>query len=599
METSVWLGRAATKPGSGAITTDQLRKRYRDGVEALRGVDLQVNRGELFGLIGPDGAGKSTALKILAGVMRQTSGQAQVLGRQPRKVRHLVGFVTQDFSLYPDLTIEENLRYEAGVQGVPEDVYAARRNTYLRGLGLAQFTDRLAGRLSGGMKRKLALCAALILNPRLLLLDEPTTGLDPVSRSELWEMLAAAGREEVTTVVATPYLLEAERCDRIALLYEGQIRMVGTPDELRARLGLHRLELRSADLLRLESAIRELLRRGSSQIVDLYTFGDRLDVLVKSIQAAEAELREALAEAHLPLPAVQPAEPTLDNVFSLVLRKEGLHDYKPPEFPKLALRAPAAPGAARDSAPAAQPAISARNLSRRFNHFLAVDNVNLNVDYGEIYGLLGANGAGKTTTVKMLCGLVEPTAGQALLSGEQALSRSSSLLKRIGYMSQKFTLYDTLTVLENLEFYSTVYEIPRGKRREKIDWALQACGLMGMQKTIVERLPLGWKQRIAFGASVMHEPDILILDEPTAGVDPIARRQLWNLIRDFARDGAAVLVTTHYLEEAEYCTRLGIMTRGRIVKEGSPGQIKGSKPGGPTSLEEAFVAIVKGSEEDG
>jgi len=574
MVTSISRSAAATRLENYLITARQLHKRYRHGTEALRGLDLAVREGDLFGLIGPDGAGKTTALNILAGVMEPTSGEVRVLGRPPRKARARIGYVTQHFSLYPELTVDENLRYEAGLYGVSEEAFARRRARYLKKMGLYDFPDRLAGQLSGGMKQKLALCCALIRQPKLLLLDEPTTGLDPVSRRELWQVLAAVAREGVTTVIATPYLEEAERCNRIGLVYEGRIQEVGAPQELQAALGLRRLEVLVSDVGRAESALSKVAARRSTNIVDIQVFGDRLTVLAKDTQDAEEEVRTLLAAEQLLPDMVQVAAPNLENVFVMRLREQGLKESLPPPLPRL--RLPSEEELLQQDNGAA---IHAHDLSKRFQSFQAVKKVNLSVGYGEIYGLLGANGAGKTTTIKMLCGLLAPTSGEVALVGETRNLRGREVRKRIGYMSQKFTLYEGLSVIENLEFYSSIYEIPRQKRREKISWALDACGLSGMKNALVGRLPRGWKQRIAFGASVMHEPEILFLDEPTAGVDPIARRQLWSMIRSLAQTGTAVLVTTHYLEEAEYCTRLGLMTQGEIVVQGSPGEIKNGQPG--------------------
>ena len=548
-----------------------LHKHY-DRVAAVRGVDFAVKRGEVFGLIGPDGAGKTTTFHILGGVMEATTGDVKVLGQPPRDARLKIGYLTQQFSLYLDLSIDENLRYVSGLRQVPDRPFSERREKYLRLMNLENFDDRLAGELSGGMKQKLALCCALVSQPQVLLLDEPTTGVDPVSRREFWDVLAALASEEgVTIVVATPYLDEAERCNRIALMYDGQIQQIGTPAELRNSLGLHRLEVNTPQLQAAEQVLTEASE--SKSIVDVQTFGDRLDVLVNDPQIGEAEVRELFQQHHLQAATIDLAEPTLENVFVTRLRRQGSAPQSF-EFPR-------SRGGNRDISKnsASDLAIYSHNLNRNFGSFQAVKNVNVEVRYGEIFGLLGANGAGKTTTIKMLCGLLPESSGDISLGGERGNLRSSELRRRIGYMSQKFTLYDDLTILQNLEFYSGIYGVPRRLRREKIDWVIATCGLEGRETLITGQLPGGWKQRVAFGASVMHEPDILFLDEPTSGVDPLARRQFWKLINDFARNGTAILVTTHYLEEAEQCNRMSFMVAGEIVTEGSPSQIKASQPG--------------------
>jgi ABC-2 type transport system ATP-binding protein len=341
----------------------------------------------------------------------------------------------------------------------------------------------------------------------------------------------------------------------------------------------------------LKQALSETIAT-SLELVDLQSFGDRLDILVHALSPGETEVRAILGDRSLPFQEIQPAEATLENVFVTRLRQQGAEPAFIP-FPRLSTRLstqrftqrftraasqiPQGSGQSR-FAPKTQ-AIHTRNLSKTFGNFHAVQNVTLEVRYGEIYGLLGANGAGKTTTIKMLCGLLEPSGGDISLAGQTHDLRSPEIRRRIGYMSQKFTLYDDLSVLENLQFYCGVYGVPRSQRRQKIDWVLETCGLMGQEDMLTGRLPGGWKQRVAFGASVMHEPEILFLDEPTSGVDPLARRQFWRLIEDFARCGTAILVTTHYLEEAEHCNFMGFMVAGKVVAAGSPSQIKAAQPG--------------------
>ncbi|MGJ5673817.1 MAG: ATP-binding cassette domain-containing protein [Nostochopsis sp.] len=557
-----------------AIIVRGLHKHYGQ-LAAVRGIDFTVYKGEMFGLIGPDGAGKTTTFHILGGVMEATAGEVEIFGQAARDARLKTGYLTQQFSLYLDLSIDENLRYTAGLRQVPDDLLWERRQKYLQLMSLEKFGDRLVGQLSGGMKQKLALCCALVSQPEVLLLDEPTTGVDPVSRREFWDVLAELSAEGMTIIVATPYLDEAERCDRVALMYSGQIHEIGTPAQLRANLGLRRLEVRTSNL---EIAEQVLSNNSPANIVDVQTFGDRLDVLVEDATVGETQVRELFQQQQLSSPKIEENEPTLENVFVTRLRQQ---DSAPQFF-----AFPRSRGGSRGhgsnlsslSVPSSL-AISAHNLSRIFGKFQAVKNVNVEVRYGEIFGLLGANGAGKTTTIKMLCGLLEASGGEISLGGETGNLRSPQLRRRIGYMSQKFTLYDDLTILENLEFYSGVYGVPRKLRREKIDWVIVTCGLKGQEKMLTGQLPGGWKQRVAFGASVMHEPDILFLDEPTSGVDPLARRQFWKLINDFARNDTAILVTTHYLEEAEQCNRMSFMVAGETVAEGSPSSIKASQPG--------------------
>lgn len=559
--------RNATRPSNGAaIRVRQLWKRY-GALEAVRGIDFEVRKGGIFGLIGPDGAGKTTTFQILAGVMEASSGSAEVFGRPAREARAQTGYLTQAFSLYPDLTVRENIQYTGDLRRVPRSEIAARSQRYLESFGIDRFTERLAGQLSGGMKQKLALVCALVPQPQVLLLDEPTTGVDPVSRREFWDALAHLSADGLTILVATPYLDEAERCHRIALMHTGEIRRIGTPAELRASLNAKRLELRTSDLRRALQVLTPL-SGPEKEIVDVQRFGDRLDVLVHSPEQAKPLLEETLSAAQLPMEDVHVDEPTLENVFVARLRALG-DEPKPLPFP----------GHREKSDQHGQIAIGADRLSKRFGSFTAVENVTLQVRYGEIYGLLGANGAGKTTTIKMLCGLLEPTSGDMELAGERGNLRAQDVRQQIGYMSQKFSLYNDLTVRENLEFFAGVYGVPREERAEKIRWVLSFSGLEGKQEQITGSLPGGWKQRVAFGASIMHEPSVLFLDEPTSGVDPLARRAFWRMINSLADTGTAILVTTHYLEESEQCNRLGFMAAGHLVAEGTPTGIKRKQPG--------------------
>ena len=545
-----------------AIRVRALAKRYGGAVEAVRGIDLDVYAGEIFGLIGPDGAGKTSTFQILGGVMEATSGAAELLGQPARQARAYVGYLTQAFSLYQDLSVTENLRYVGALRRVPPRVVEERGRRYLTMFGLERFTDRLAGRLSGGMKQKLALACALVTEPRVLLLDEPTTGVDPVSRREFWDALAQLSSQGITILLATPYLDEAERCHRVALMHEGRLHRTGTPAALRQSLGLERLEVRAADLRRAEA----LLPAGDG-IVDVQRFGDRLDVLVPDVQAGERTVRETLARAHLAVEGVRVATPTLENAFVALLRELGSE-----------MRAVDLPGRGADVS-ADSVAIGARGLRKTFGEFDAVKGVDLEVRFGEVYGLLGANGAGKTTTIKMLCGLLDPSAGEVRLAGEVGALRSEGVRQQVGYMSQKFSLYDDLTVDENLDFFAGVYQVPADVREARKRWVLEFAGLEDRGGQLTGSLPGGWKQRVAFGAAIMHEPRVLFLDEPTSGVDPIARRAFWAMINRLADHGTAILVTTHYLEEAEQCNRLGFMVAGELVTEGTPSGVKAAQGG--------------------
>lgn len=549
-----------------AISVRGLWKRY-GALEAVRGISFDVQRGEIFGLIGADGAGKTTTFQILAGVMEATRGDAEIFGQAARDARAQTGYLTQTFSLYPDLSVKENIAYIGALRHVPPKEIEERGGRYLKMFDMDRFSARLAGNLSGGMKQKLALVCALVSEPNILLLDEPTTGVDPVSRREFWDTLAHLAGEGLTVLVATPYLDEAERCHRIALIHLGEIQQIGTPDEFRESLHAKRIELRTSDL-------RKTLRAAGSicgpdkDIFDVQRFGDRIDLLTHNPEQAQHEIESLLHSESLPIDSIRVDEPTLENTFVSKLRSLGDEMHDTP-FP--------AQKDHRDKR--GQIAINAQNLTKQFGNFTAVHNVNIQVRYGEIYGLLGANGAGKTTTIKMLCGLLERTTGTMELGGERGALRSTKVRQQIGYMSQKFSLYNDLTIDENLDFFSGVYGVPQDEQKEKEQWILEFSGLEGKQHQVTGSLPGGWKQRVAFGSAIMHEPSIVFLDEPTSGVDPLARRAFWRMINHLADAGTAVLVTTHYLEEAEQCNRLGLMVAGELLIEGTPTEIKAQQHG--------------------
>ncbi|MGB7433784.1 MAG: ATP-binding cassette domain-containing protein [Candidatus Acidiferrum sp.] len=549
-----------------AIAVRSLYKRYGD-LEAVLGITFEVQRGEIFGLIGADGAGKTTTFQILAGVMEATSGSAEIFGKPARDERSLTGYLTQTFSLYLDLSVMENIRYVGQLRHVPEADINERGHRYLQAFDMDRFSTRLAGQLSGGMKQKLSLVCALVAEPQILLLDEPTTGVDPVSRREFWDTVAHLAGEGLTVLVATPYLDEAERCHRIALIHQGKIQQIGTPDKIRESLNAKRLELRTPKL-REALAILET-HRTDTDIFDVQRFGDRLDLLSHDPAQAETEVRQLMRQKGLPIDDLRVDEPTLENTFVASLRELGEQTSDEP-FPA---RRP-------HRSLHGQVGIDANKLTKQFGSFTAVHNVSLQVNYGEIYGLLGANGAGKTTTIKMLCGLLEPTHGTISLAGEQgAALRSARVREQIGYMSQKFSLYNDLTIKENLEFFGGVYGVMPEEREEKESWVMRFSGLEGKQHQLTGSLPGGWKQRVAFGSAIMHEPAIVFLDEPTSGVDPLARRAFWSMINYLADSGTAVLVTTHYLEEAEQCNRLGLMVAGELLIEGTPSEIKAQQKG--------------------
>ena len=477
-----------------AIEVNSLSKGY-GKVQALHDVSFSVGKGEMFGIIGPDGAGKTSLYRILCSLLLPDDGTASVDGYDVvsgmKEIRRRVGYMPGRFSLYQDLTVEENLRFFATLFGTTvEENYDSIKAIYTQ---IEPFRKRRAGALSGGMKQKLALCCALVHQPSVLFLDEPTTGVDPVSRKEFWEMLSQLKEREITIVASTPYLDEVRKCERVAFLSEGRIRGIGTPDEI------------------------------------LTTFRDI---------------------------------------------------FNPPAIEKL-----------EAGTKSNENAIEVEHLVKAFGSFHAVDDISFTVRKGEIFGFLGANGAGKTTAMRMLTGLSQPTDGNGKVAGFDIRTEYEQVKKHIGYMSQKFSLYEDLTVAENIRLFAGIYGMDDGEIRRKTTDLLDRLDFSAHRNTLVSSLPLGWKQKLAFSVSIFHDPHVVFLDEPTGGVDPATRRQFWELIYDAAKQGITVFVTTHYMDEAEYCDRISIMVDGKIKALGTPEELK-QKLGQP-DMDHVFTFLAR------
>ena len=522
----------------------------------LTGLDLVIRRGEVFGLLGSDGAGKTTTLQILAGILDPSVGRATVLGydsvREAAQLTARIGYMSQVFSLYGRLTVDENLEFFAVLHRVPEALRAERKARLLAFAHLEQHRDRLAHYLSGGMQKKLALCCALVHAPPLLILDEPTTGVDPVSRREFWNILYQALTEGTTIVLSTPYMDEAERCTRVALLHEGRLIACDVPGRLRADLPGKMYELDARPQRRALAVLRRALPQAAP-----YVFGERLHLRIAEDGGDESGWRATLAREGVEIERESEISPSLEDVFVAQL----------PATPVIAV--PVAPIADMPMR-ADGLAVEVQGISKRFGKFTAVDDVSFSVRRGEIFGFLGPNGSGKTTTIKMLCGLLAPSAGRATVADVELGTDTRALMARIGYMSQRFSLYEDMTVGENLDFFAGVYQVPRAKRGARRDWALQLAGLRGEEDRLTRALSGGLKQRLALACAVLHEPQVLFLDEPTAGVDPLSRRRFWELIGDLAARGVMVFVTTHYMDEAEHCHTLGLLYNGRLIALDSP-----------------------------
>ncbi len=541
-----------------------LSRRFKETV-ALAAVDLAVARGDVFGLVGPNGAGKTTLLQLLTALLAPTAGGAAVLGhdvaREASALRRRIGYVSQEFTLYSTLSVDENLDFFADLYRVPAAAREARKAELLAWSRLAPFRDRRAGKLSGGMQKKLHLCCTLIHDPEVLFLDEPTTGVDPVSRRELWEILHDLVARDLTLVVATPYMDEAEQCDRVALLHRGRLLRCDTPEALRAGIPEGVWELRTPDAPGAQARLAAAGLPVRSQLM-----GDRLHILAPGDDGAR-ELEAALAVPGAAAPALRRVPPTMEDVFVSVVAGAEPSGPAPRE---MVPAVPARGGAAGNG----RVAVRLEGLTRRFGDFVAVDDVSLAVQRGEVFGFLGPNGSGKTTTIRMLCGLLTPSGGRAEVLGEDIMRQGPRLKARIGYMSQRFSLYHDLTVAENLAFFGGGYGLPARRLADRTAWVLAMAGLAGDERRLARELSGGARQRLALGCAILHEPEIVFLDEPTAGVDPMARREFWALIGALAAAGTTVFVTTHYLDEAEYCHRLGLIYQGRLVAEGSPQALK-------------------------
>jgi len=589
MEDSGKTERAGGSPET-VLELRQVSKRFTAGkrsVHALRNVSLAVQPGRVTGLIGPDGAGKTTLMRLAVGLLTPDTGEIRTLGldatRQSLAVQANVGYMPQRFGLYEDLSVQENLDLYADLQGVPEAERSDRYAELMQMTGLARFTGRLAGRLSGGMKQKLGLACTLVRPPRLLLLDEPTVGVDPVSRRELWQIVYRLVRQEgMTVLLSTAYLDEAERCEEVLLMHEGELAGHGPPRHF-CEQARGRTYLVSAPGQR-KRAVQARLAAADT-VVDALIQGER----VRLVMHSEAPPDLSMLLPGLPGVALQPAPPRLEDSFVTLLRKR--------QADKAA--------AHRAQQPAGLPlantkhgsVIEVRGVKRRFGDFYAVKGVTFEVGRGEVFGLLGANGAGKSTTFRMLCGLLPATEGELRVAGLDLRHAAAVARARVGYMSQRFSLYGNLSVAENLRFFSSAYGLSGSRQREQMDWALAQFELGPMADTNSLDLPLGHKQRLAMACALMHQPEILFLDEPTSGVDPLARREFWSHINSLAEQNVTVMVTTHFMEEAEYCDRLAIMADGEILALGTPEQIKQQQRTAehpdPT-MEDAFIGLIEG-----
>jgi ABC-type multidrug transport system ATPase subunit len=549
-------------------------------LEAVRGVDLEIKRGEIYGLIGPDGAGKSSLMKAIAGVLTFDAGEVDVFGiridseRSAEQIKGRLGLMPQGLggNLYPELSVGENIDFFARLRLVPEADLAKRKGRLLAMTRLERFRDRPMKQLSGGMKQKLGLVCSLIHEPELVILDEPTTGVDPVSRRDFWGILSELLRERgMTALVSTAYLDEADRFHRISLLQDGKVLAQGSPDQIRALVPGTLVCLRAQPQL-------EALARMEARYPQVLARGPEIYIFVEKAGAADALKDVSDALQGIEVLSINTAAPELEDVFiALVRRQDGAGGAKGGGSLPTKDAAVKHPEAAVVQAPAKGVlAIEAQGLVRDFGNFRAVDQVSFRVPQGEIFGLLGANGAGKTTVIKMLTGIIRPTGGSGRIAGADMREAGQAIKERIGYMSQAFSLYLDLTVLENIRLYAGIYGLNKAQTRERTAWIIDMAGLAGFESALAAGLPMGIRQRLALGCALVHQPQVLFLDEPTSGVDPVGRRRLWETIFRLSREEAVtVLVTTHYMSEAEHCDHLALMFAGKVVADATPAEMKG------------------------
>lgn len=572
-----------------AIEARDLTKRFARGkaepITALQGISFEARHGALTALVGPDGAGKTTLLRLATGLLRPDEGSLTVLGldaaKQPQQIQNRISYMPQRFGLYEDLSVQENLDLYADLHGVSPAQRAERYPRLMEMTALAPFVDRLAGQLSGGMKQKLGLACTLVRSPDLLLLDEPTVGVDPLSRRELWSIVSGLVENEgLSVLVSTSYMDEAERCSHVVVLHEGQTIAMGPPQAISERARGHSFIA--------TSTTQESARALQARLID------RPDIIDAVPHAGQ--VRVVMREEHATkVPDVQfePAAPDLEDGLMMLLRAQA--SVPPAAAAAIDLNA-IRPKDDSDTV------IEVHDVLRRFGDFTAVDRTSFDVRRGEVFGLLGPNGAGKTTTFRMLCGLLPASAGTLRVAGADLRRARAEARQNVGYVAQKFSLYGDLSIRENLEFFGGAYGLRNSRLQERIDWALENFDLRGRESSAAGLLPGGFQRRLAMAAALLHEPQIVFLDEPTSGADPLARREFWRRITALADHGTTIVVTTHFMEEAEYCDRIMIQDAGRMLAIGTPGEVRSHAfEAGATghTMEDAFIAIVASARSQG
>ncbi|MCT7581245.1 ATP-binding cassette domain-containing protein [Aliarcobacter butzleri] len=556
------------------ISASNLEKTFTDNTNAIKKINFSIFSGKITGIVGPDGAGKTTLIRMLTGLLAPTFGELKVLNyNMPNTSSDFlqqIGYMPQKFGLYEDLTVYENLKLYSDLQNIENS--NNRIDELLTFTSLKKFQDRLAGKLSGGMKQKLGLACALIKKPKLLLLDEPGVGVDPISRIELWEIVQKLLEDDIAVVWSTSYLDEAQNCDEVILLNEGNCLYQGTPQNLKENMK-DRVFLISGIFLQKRETLTKILEQ--DEILDAVLVGSKIRINLKKNTTLSKGFIYKLGEDV----KIEAIEPIFEDCFVDILNiktkahSQLVENMKNIEKSSLKL-------------------IEAKSLTKKFGNFIATDNIDFEIGNGEIFGFLGPNGAGKSTTFKMLCGLLTPTFGTAKVLGEDLYKSNSNIKNSIGYMAQKFSLYGNLKIKDNLDFFSGIYGLKNKKREEKIEEMIEIFDFKNYLHLNANSLPLGIKQRLSLACSVMHEPKVLFLDEPTSGVDPITRKEFWTHINGMVKKGVSIMVTTHFMDEAEYCDKIMLIYKGKNIASGTPDKLK-ALVGPNASMQDAFITLVK------
>lgn len=550
---------------SELIKIENLTKSFNSKL-ALDQLTVSISKGKIVGLVGPDGAGKTTLIRLIAALMIPTSGQIAVAGfdskENPSSIHQIIGYMPQRFGLYEDLTVEQNLNLYADLNQVIGNERKSQFEKLLKFTNLSRFTKFLAGNLSGGMKQKLGLACTLIRTPTLLLLDEPSVGVDPISRRELWKMVQDLKEEGLSILWSTAYLDEAEKCDEVLLLNEGKLLYSGPPKELTQKMEHQTYKIQDHIQNKREKLFEFI---NDENVIDGVIQGDSIRLVLKQ--------NSQILPDYLPVP------PRFEDAFINILGG-----------------CPKGKSALANNAPQIEKGnefvIEVQNLTKQFGSLTAVNNLSFQIKKGEVFGLLGPNGAGKSTTFKMLCGLLKPTSGSASVNGRSLEKAPAVARGYIGYMAQKFSLYANLTVSQNLHFFSEIYSAPS----HSVETMVEIFKFHDFLHMNASDLPLGFKQRLSLACSCMHHPEVLFLDEPTSGVDPITRREFWNHINGLCQKGTTIVVTTHFMDEAEYCDRIALIYQGQLITLGTPDHLKeiSKTDENPTpNLEDAFIHLIE------